>query len=172
MNGELKLHCHDAATWRFPSFSGKVTCRGIDFHFWDAVDDLSKTDIDLVFDDQRLYMHNASGIFGSIPLTLSGEQGLLLCQGPAVLLVALALKHVATFEYTSCLHSVLATLKNYGNIHQQDCRMYLATCIAKTIAFTQWAFLKQIQMTGYLCQEQRADWQPNICMPPPYSTIK
>ena len=75
MNGELKLHCHDAATWRFPSFAGKVACRGVDFHFWDAVDDLSKTDIDLVFDDQRLYMHNASGMFGSVPLTLSGECG-------------------------------------------------------------------------------------------------
>lgn len=52
-----------------------MACRGMDFHFWDAVDDLSKTDIDLVFDDQRLYMHNASGLFGSVPLTLSGECG-------------------------------------------------------------------------------------------------
>lgn len=73
VNGELKLHCHDAATWRFPSFSGNVACRGLDFHFWDAVDDLSCTDMDLVFDRQRLYMHNASGMFGSVPLTLSGE---------------------------------------------------------------------------------------------------
>lgn len=73
LNGELKLHCHDAATWRFPSFSGKVACRGLDFHFWDAVDDLSRTHIDLVFDHQRLYMHNASGLFGSVPLTLSGD---------------------------------------------------------------------------------------------------
>ena len=73
LNGELKLHCHDATTWRFPSFSGKVACRGLDFHFWDAVDDLSRTDIDMVFDKQRLYMHNASGMFGSVPVTLSGE---------------------------------------------------------------------------------------------------
>jgi len=73
MNGEMKVHCHNAATWKFPSFSGQVACRGIDFHFWDAVDDLSSTDIDLVFDDQRLYMHNASGMFGSVPLTLSGK---------------------------------------------------------------------------------------------------
>ena len=73
MNGELKVHCHNAATWKFPSFSGQVACRGLDFHFWDAVDDLTKTDIDMVFDDQRLYMHNASGMFGSVPLTLSGE---------------------------------------------------------------------------------------------------
>ena len=73
LDGELKVHCHDAATWKFPSFAGQVACRGLDFHFWDAVDDLSKTNIDLVFDDQRLYMHNAVGMFGSIPLTLSGE---------------------------------------------------------------------------------------------------
>ena len=73
MDGQLKVHCHDAATWKFPSFAGQVACRGLDFHFWDAVDDLSKTDIDLVFDDQRLYMHNATGMFGSVPLTLSGE---------------------------------------------------------------------------------------------------
>ncbi|KAL3160063.1 hypothetical protein ABBQ38_009778 [Trebouxia sp. C0009 RCD-2024] len=76
LNGELNLHCHDAATWRFPSFSGKVACRGLDFHFWDAVDDLSHTDIDLVFDEQRLYMHKASGLFGSVPLTLSGDVGI------------------------------------------------------------------------------------------------
>lgn len=50
-----------------------MACRGLDFHFWDAVDDLSRTDIDLVFDEQRLYMHNASGLFGSVPLTLSGD---------------------------------------------------------------------------------------------------
>ena len=73
LNGELNLRCHDAASWRFPSFSGKVACRALNFHFWDAVDDLSRTDIDLVFDDQRLYMHNASGLFGSVPLTLSGD---------------------------------------------------------------------------------------------------
>lgn len=80
VNGELKLHCHDAATWRFPSFSGSVACRGLDFHFWDAVDDLSSTDMDLVFDRQRVYMHNASGMFGSVPLTLSG--GLACACGP------------------------------------------------------------------------------------------
>ncbi|KAL0030394.1 hypothetical protein WJX79_000988 [Trebouxia sp. C0005] len=76
LDGELKVHCHDAATWKFPSFAGQVACRGLDFHFWDAVDDLSKTNIDLVFDDQRLYMHNAIGMFGSVPLTLSGDVGI------------------------------------------------------------------------------------------------
>lgn len=82
LDGELKVHCHDAATWKFPSFAGQVACRGLDFHFWDAVDDLSKTNIDLVFDDQRLYMHNAIGMFGSVPLTLSG--GLILIASHAI----------------------------------------------------------------------------------------
>lgn len=73
LNGEFGVRCHDAASWKFPSFSGQMACNGIDFHFWDAVDDLSNVDMTLVFDDQRMYMHNASGMFGSIPLTLSGE---------------------------------------------------------------------------------------------------
>ena len=80
LDGELKMHCHNAATWKFPAFSGQVACRGLDFHFWDAVDDLSKTDIDFVFDDQRLYMHNASGYFGSVPLTLSGANSIFPAQ--------------------------------------------------------------------------------------------
>lgn len=75
IDGDFRVHCHDAASWNFPSFAGQVACKGMDFHFWDAVDDLSRVDMTLVFEDQRMYMHNASGMFGSVPLTLSGKQG-------------------------------------------------------------------------------------------------
>ena len=39
----------------------------------------------LVFEEQRMYMHNASGMFGSVPLTLTGELQLSLCDLQACL---------------------------------------------------------------------------------------
>ena len=75
----MRVRCHDAATWRFPTFAGQLACSEVDFHFWDAVDDLSRVNMTLVFDEQRMYMHNASGMFGSIPLTLTGGLQLSMC---------------------------------------------------------------------------------------------
>jgi hypothetical protein len=49
-----------------------MRCRGADFHFWDATDDILGADLDLLFEGDRLYLHNASGSFGSVPLTLTG----------------------------------------------------------------------------------------------------
>ena len=43
------------------------------FHFWDAVDDFMGVEVDLVFDRDRLYLHNAMGNFGAVPLALSGN---------------------------------------------------------------------------------------------------
>ena len=47
-------------------------CRGGSFHFWDAVDDFSGAHMDLLFEGDRMYVHNASGKFGAVPLTMTG----------------------------------------------------------------------------------------------------
>lgn len=47
-------------------------CRDGSFHFWDAVDDFSDANMDLLFEGDRMYVHNASGKFGAVPLTLTG----------------------------------------------------------------------------------------------------
>lgn len=49
--------------------------RGANFHFWDATDDISGANLDLLFERDRLYLHNTSGSFGAVPMTLTGEMG-------------------------------------------------------------------------------------------------
>ncbi len=49
------------------------------FHFWDAVDDFSDVRMDLLFEGDRLYLHDASGKFGAVPLSMTGELAIMLC---------------------------------------------------------------------------------------------
>ena len=42
------------------------------FHFWDATDDFSKTNMDLLFEGDRLYLHKATGYFGAVPMSITG----------------------------------------------------------------------------------------------------
>ena len=71
------MHAHNAATWRLPLFTGRLRCRGIDFHIWDATDDFSGTDMDLLFEGHRLYLHDACGKFGAVPMTITGTSHIL-----------------------------------------------------------------------------------------------
>ncbi len=73
LNGELKLHCFDEQSWHFPDFGGSIHVQNGGFHFWDAVDDFTGVEVDLVYDRDRLYLHNAMGNFGAVPLMLSGN---------------------------------------------------------------------------------------------------
>jgi len=75
-NGEFKMHAYDAATWRLPLFRGRLRCRGMGFHIWDATDDFSATDMELLFEDHRLYLHDASGRFGAVPMRITGHRHL------------------------------------------------------------------------------------------------
>ena len=72
LNGKFKMHCYDKATWKLPSFSGRINVRNGAFHLWDATDDFGDVSVDLLFEHDRLYMHNASGLFGAVPLTMTG----------------------------------------------------------------------------------------------------
>lgn len=72
LNGSFKMHCYDAATWHLPSFSGRIHTNGGAFHIWDATDDFSEVAMDLLFEHDRLYMHNAKGFFGAVPMSMTG----------------------------------------------------------------------------------------------------
>jgi hypothetical protein len=73
LDGEVRLRCADADTWDFPELSGTVRGRGLGFHFFDAPDDFAGVDLDLLFEGRRLYLHGASGFYGAIPLTATGD---------------------------------------------------------------------------------------------------
>ena len=70
------MHCYDADTWRLPSFGGRIKATNSSFHLWDATDDFSDVAMDLLFEHDRLYLHNAKGLFGAVPMTMTG---VLLC---------------------------------------------------------------------------------------------
>lgn len=55
--------------------------RDASFHFWDATDDITGANLDLLFERDRLYLHNASGSFGAVPMTLTGGPMCWLAQG-------------------------------------------------------------------------------------------
>eukprot|EP00884_Botryococcus_braunii_P001435 jgi/Botrbrau1/11292/Bobra.0038s0058.1 len=73
MDGEFRMRAYDAATWKFPTFGGRVRCTGMAMHFWDATDDFSDVNMDLVLEGERLYFHDATGYFGAIPMVLTGD---------------------------------------------------------------------------------------------------
>ncbi|KAL4547159.1 hypothetical protein Ndes2526B_g07937 [Nannochloris sp. 'desiccata'] len=72
-NGEFIIKMHDLATWHAPEYHGRVAVRGANFHFWDATDDIIDADLDLLFEGDRLYLHNAKGKFGAVPMRLTGD---------------------------------------------------------------------------------------------------
>lgn len=49
------------------------------FHFWDATDDFSATNMDLLFETDRLYLHKATGFFGAVPMSITGAFHSMCC---------------------------------------------------------------------------------------------
>eukprot|EP00959_Pyramimonas_sp_CCMP1952_P414224 8679043-Pyramimonas_sp.AAC.1 len=72
VDGELKVE-HNPSVSDFPTLSGTVRCRGVGLHFWDAPDDMRAVDMDLLFQGQRMYLHNAHGWYGGVPMGVSGD---------------------------------------------------------------------------------------------------
>jgi hypothetical protein len=60
----------------------------VELHFWDSPDDIQGASMDLLFERDRVYLHKATGSFGAIPLSVSGERimGQLGCmdKGPCI----------------------------------------------------------------------------------------
>ncbi len=58
---------------QFPELRGRVKCRDVALHFWDASDDLLGCGMELVFEGDRVYLHGARGWFGAVPLAVTGD---------------------------------------------------------------------------------------------------
>ncbi|UPQ99883.1 chloroplast protein TIC236 [Chloropicon primus] len=77
LNGEVRLRFHDHKSWtRYPDFTGRVNCNKANFHIWDAPDDFEDVNMDLLFENDRMHFHNATGYYGAIPVTAVGDMSL------------------------------------------------------------------------------------------------
>ncbi|CAN8284278.1 unnamed protein product [Cochlearia groenlandica] len=76
----------------FPNLHGQLDVTGLGFHIYDAPSSFSDVSAGLSFRGQRIFIHNASGWFGKVPLEASGDFGInpddgefhLMCQVPYV----------------------------------------------------------------------------------------
>ena len=50
-----------------------MAVRGGELHIWDATDDIREASLDLLFEGDRVYLHNATGKFGAVPMRLAGD---------------------------------------------------------------------------------------------------
>ncbi|XP_027329428.1 uncharacterized protein LOC113845923 isoform X1 [Abrus precatorius] len=89
-SGEVHLCMSKGET--FPNFHGQLDVTGLDFQLLDAPSYFSNISASLCFRGQRIFLHNANGWFGSVPLEASGDFGIhpeegefhLMCQVPSV----------------------------------------------------------------------------------------
>ncbi|KAH9616453.1 hypothetical protein KSS87_018431 [Heliosperma pusillum] len=76
----------------FPNLHGQLDVTGVSFQILDAPSSFSDISASLCFRGQRIFLHNANGWFGSVPLEASGDFGIhpeegefhLMCQVPCV----------------------------------------------------------------------------------------
>ncbi|XP_007013733.2 PREDICTED: uncharacterized protein LOC18588930 [Theobroma cacao] len=88
--GEVHLCMSTGET--FPNLHGQLDVTGLAFQIYDAPSWFSDISAHLCFRGQRIFLHNTSGWFGSVPLDASGDFGIhpeegefhLMCQVPCV----------------------------------------------------------------------------------------
>ncbi|GAV87554.1 DUF490 domain-containing protein [Cephalotus follicularis] len=88
--GEVHLCMSSGET--FPNLHGQLDVTGLAFQIYDAPSGFSDISASLRFRGQRIFIHNASGWFGNVPLEASGDFGIhpeegefhLMCQVPCV----------------------------------------------------------------------------------------
>ncbi|XP_012571674.1 protein TIC236, chloroplastic-like isoform X2 [Cicer arietinum] len=73
-SGEIHLCMSKGET--FPNLHGQLDVKGLDFQLSDAPSCFSNISASLCFRVQRIFLHNACGWFGSIPLEASGDYGI------------------------------------------------------------------------------------------------
>ncbi|WJX41851.1 hypothetical protein P8452_29149 [Trifolium repens] len=89
-SGEVHLCMSKDET--FPNLHGQLDVTGLNFQLLDAPSCFSNISASLCFRVQRIFLHNACGWFGSIPLEASGDFGIhpeegelhIMCQVPGV----------------------------------------------------------------------------------------
>lgn len=70
-SGELRIWMKKEDA--FPNFGGRLDVKGLDFRIADAPASFTGVGGTIFFQGQRLFFHNATGKYGSIPLTVSGD---------------------------------------------------------------------------------------------------
>eukprot|EP00210_Caulerpa_lentillifera_P007372 g7046.t1 len=73
VDGRVLIKADSPRSWQFPTMNGKLKCRNIDMHFWDAPDHISEGDFEALLESNRLYFHEAAGYYGTLPITISGD---------------------------------------------------------------------------------------------------
>ncbi|KAL5559228.1 hypothetical protein UlMin_035439 [Ulmus minor] len=76
----------------FPNLHGQLDVTGLAFQICDAPSWFSEISASLCFRGQRIFLHNANGFFGAVPLEASGDFGIhpeegefhVMCQVPCV----------------------------------------------------------------------------------------
>lgn len=89
-NGEVHICMSEGET--FPNLHGQVDVHDLSFQILDAPSCFLDIAANLCFRGQRIFLHNASGRFGDVPLEASGDFGInpeegefhLMCQVPSV----------------------------------------------------------------------------------------
>ncbi|XP_057851125.2 protein SUBSTANDARD STARCH GRAIN 4, chloroplastic isoform X2 [Cryptomeria japonica] len=103
----------------FPNLHGQLDVRGLEFQVLDTPSSFSALSGSLCFQGQRIFLHNASCIFGEVPLEASGDFGInpedgeyhLLCQVPIVEVNAL----MRTLKARPSLYPIAGSLKAVFN---------------------------------------------------------
>lgn len=99
LDGEINILAKDKSTWLFPEFSGELRGKHLRFHFYDATDDFADTELDLVFQKRRMYIHNGRGHYGHVPITVTGDLDLNPLPVKSLLLGPDAKVHAPRGEY-------------------------------------------------------------------------
>ncbi|KAL3844129.1 hypothetical protein ACJIZ3_001532 [Penstemon smallii] len=89
-SGEVHICMSKGET--FPNLHGQLDVTGLAFQIYDAPSRFSDISASLFFRAQRIFLHNARGWFGDVPLEASGDFGLdpgegeyhLMCQVPSI----------------------------------------------------------------------------------------
>ncbi|XP_042046608.1 protein TIC236, chloroplastic-like isoform X1 [Salvia splendens] len=103
----------------FPNLHGQLDVTGLTFHIYDAPSAFSDVYASLFFRDQRIFLHNARGWFGDIPLEASGDFGIdpeqgeyhVMCQVPSVEVNAL----MKTFKMKPLLFPLAGSVTSVFN---------------------------------------------------------
>ncbi|EOA26450.1 hypothetical protein CARUB_v10022496mg [Capsella rubella] len=125
----------------FPNLHGQLDVTGLGFHINDAPSSFSDVSASLSFRGQRIFLHNANGWFGKVPLEASGDFGIhpdegefhLMCQVPYVEINAL----MKTFKMKPLVFplagSVTAVFNCQGPL---DAPVFVGSCmVSRKIAY-------------------------------------
>ncbi|XP_051136836.1 protein TIC236, chloroplastic [Andrographis paniculata] len=116
-SGEVHICMSKGET--FPNLHGQLDVTGLAFHIYDAPSWFSDMSGTLFLRAQRIFLHNARGFFGDVPVEASGDFGIhpvegeyhLMCQVPSVEVNAL----MKTFKMKPLLFPLAGSITSVFN---------------------------------------------------------